>query len=286
VAGDSWLEAHPYLEPVARFCGRVEREAARLGDAAAPLPSWDDYQSDFLSGVPLLQSSLAAVDLEPAGRMAVALVERLASTPFEGQLAAEVKRLDEDLRRETAPALRVSSWLIGDRAFTPSRPGLLRYLGWVATARYLRPALEAFARTREEHRWLRSYCPTCGSPPAMAQLIGIDPGRMRYLVCGSCTTRWRYSRTGCPFCETDTRRIAVITIEGQGGLRLDYCESCRAYLKTYEGQGRETVLLADWTSIHLDVAAQDRGLRRVAASMFELDGFRARPTGSAEQTQA
>ena len=286
MTSDSWLDTHPYLRPFARFCGQVEGAAARLGDATAPLPSWDDYQSDFLKGVPLLQSSIAAVDLEPAGRLAVALVERLASTPLEGQLAAEVQRLDGDLRREAAPALSISSWLIGDRTFAPSRPGLLRYLGWVATARYLRPALEAFAKTREEHRWLRSYCPTCSSPPAMAQLIGIDPGRMRYLVCGSCSTRWRYSRTGCPFCETDTRRIAVIAIEGQGGLRLDYCESCRAYLKTYEGQGRESVLLADWTSIHLDIAAQDRGLRRVAASMFELNGCPAPPPGSAEQTQA
>ena len=272
---DSWLAAHPYLRPIARFCGQVEEAAAQLDGATAPMPSWESYNSDFLGGIPLLQSSLAAIDLEPAGHRTVELVERLASTPIEGQLAAEVQQLGEDLRRQRAPALSVSSWLIGDRAFVPSRPGLLRYLGWVAAARYLQPVLEAFASVRDEHRWLRSYCPACGSPPAMAQLIGIDPGRMRHLVCGSCSTRWRYSRTGCPFCETDTRRISVISIEGQGGLRIDYCESCRAYIKTYDGQGEESVLLADWTSIHLDVAAQDRGLGRRAGSMFELEGFRA-----------
>ena len=53
-------------------------------------------------------------------------------------------------------------------------------------------------------------------------------------------------------------------------LSIDYCESCRGYLKTYDGEGSENVLLADWTSIHLDIIAQDRGLKRLAASLYEL----------------
>src|SRR4051812_28675728 len=75
-----------------------------------------------------------------------------------------------------------------------------------------------------------------------------------------------YRGTGCPFCRNeDDHRLAVIAVEGQGGLRIDYCEQCRGYLKTYQGQGSEMVLLADWTSIQLDMIALDRGLRRVAA---------------------
>jgi FdhE protein len=135
---------------------------------------------------------------------------------------------------------------------------------------YLRPILDAFETWRDDERWLRNYCPACGSPPAMAQLVGEDPGRRRLLVCGGCRTRWRYGRTGCPFCQTDTNRIAVVTVEREGGVRIDSCESCRAYLKTYAGQGDEELLLADWTSLHIDVAAQDRGLKRRAASLFEF----------------
>lgn len=37
-----------------------------------------------------------------------------------------------------------------------------------------------------------------------------------------------------------------------------------------EGEGSEGVLLADWTSLHLDVIARDRGLKRLAASLYEL----------------
>jgi hypothetical protein len=37
------------------------------------------------------------------------------------------------------------------------------------------------------------------------------------------------------------------------------------------------VLLADWTSLHLDLLARDRGWRRLAASLFEIDGHGGEP---------
>jgi FdhE protein len=153
----------------------------------------------------------------------------------------------------------------------PGDAGLFRFLMWTVLARDLRPVVAAFARWRNEESWLRNYCPTCGDPPAMGQLVGKDPGRMRFLSCGSCGTRWRYKRTGCPFCErTDDHRLAVVGVEGEGGLRIDYCETCHGYLKTYDGEGNESVLLADWTSLHLDVLARDRGLQRKAASLYQF----------------
>ena len=51
---------------------------------------------------------------------------------------------------------------------------------------------------------------------------------------------------------------------------IDYCEACGGYLKTYDGEGNESVLLADWTSLHLDILARDRGLKRRAASLYDL----------------
>jgi hypothetical protein len=58
--------------------------------------------------------------------------------------------------------------------------------------------------------------------------------------------------------------------QGEGGLRIDYCDGCHGYLKTYDGEGSESVLLADWTSLHLDLLARDRGLKRMAASLYEV----------------
>jgi FdhE protein len=91
------------------------------------------------------------------------------------------------------------------------------------------------------------------------------------LFCGCCHSRWRYRRTGCPFCEKqDDHRLAAVAVEGEGGLRIDYCEDCRGYLKTYNGEGSEAVLMLDWTSLHLDVIARDRGLKRMAASLYSV----------------
>ena len=90
---DGWLAAHLYLQPIAHFCAQVDRAAAGLETGTAAIPDWDDYAADFREGVPLLQSSNAAPDLEPAGRWIVSLVERLAARaagrrPGDGSLDA------------------------------------------------------------------------------------------------------------------------------------------------------------------------------------------------------
>jgi len=267
---DSWLETHSYLRPVAELSAEVNRAADAIGILGAPVPDWDDYRADFLAGVPLLRSADAGVDLEPGGRTAAALIERLALTRSSERLAAETRALHAELQREPHAARRIVDFLLGDESAAPSSPGLLRYLGWTAMTRFIGPVVLAFNSWRDEEKWHRTYCPTCGSLPAMAQLVGEEPGRRRLLSCGCCGTRWRYGRTLCPFCEADSHRLAVLAVEGEGGLRIDYCESCRAYLKTYAAEGDEAVLLADWSSLHLDLLALDRNLKRQATSLYDL----------------
>ena len=268
---DLWLNAHSYLRPLADLSAQVDRAAAGIDVLDARIPDWEDYRADFLAGVPLLPSTTAAVDLEPVGRMVGALLERLASGTLSGRLAAETRALNTELRREPQVSRLIVDFLLGDETFSPPFPGLLRYLAWTATARFLRTVVNAFDGWRDEERWLRSYCPTCGSLPAMAQLAGTDPGRLRLLSCGCCGTRWQFRRMGCPFCErADAHHLSAIVIEAEKYLRIDYCQSCRAYLKTYNGEGSEALYLADWTSLHLDIIARDRGLKRLATSLYEL----------------
>ena len=233
---DRWLAQHPYLEPMARLNDQVDREMDGITLGTAGIPNWDSYLEDYAAGVPVLESQAAAIDLGPVENALAAVAAKLAGVDT-----------------------------------TLESPGLKRYLSWRLLSRYLFPVVDAFSGWRQEERWLRHYCSVCGSPPAMAQLIGTDPGSLRMLACGCCGNRWRYRRTGCPFCRTqDDHRLAVIAVDGQAGLRIDYCEQCRGYLKTYQGQGSEFVLLADWTSIHLDMIALDRGLNRMAASVYEV----------------
>ena len=263
-----WLETHSYLRPLADLAADVDRSAAGLEVGSAGIPVWDDYRPDFLAGVSLLSSGGTSVNLEPGGQLAAALIARLASAST-NWLADQARALDADLNSAPYAARRIADFLIGDEAVTPPFPGLLRYLGWTAMARYLRPVVHDFAGWRDEDRWLRRYCPTCGSLPSMAQLVGADPGRKRLLSCGCCGTRWQFTRTACPFCEANSQRLASLAIEGEPRLRIDHCEACRGYLKTYDGEGDESLLLADWSSLHLDLIAQDRGLKRLAASLFD-----------------
>jgi FdhE protein len=271
ISQDAWLERHPYLRPVADFHAQVALAAASIPIAKTQFPNWDDYSGDYHAGIPLLRSSCVTVDFEPAEAIVVSLLENLTSRPLPEKLAEETRVLDAQLHSDRDARRRAIAWLLGNDAFVTAHPGLLRFLGWASLARYLCPLVEAFGGWRDEERWLRGYCPTCGSVPTMSQLIGVDPGRQRLLSCGCCGTRWRFRRIGCPFCEGgDAYRLAVLAIEGEGGLRIDYCESCGAYLKTYNGEGSESLLLADWTSLHIDLVACDRGLKRIASSLYEL----------------
>lgn len=232
---DSWLAAHPYLKPLADFIAQVDRAMAGIEVLEARTPDWESYRPDFLAGVPLLTSTAASVDLEPGERMTAALLERLGPV-----ISAE------------------------------PLPGMSQYVSRTAMARYLRPIVVAFDAWRDDDRWLRQYCPTCGSLPAMAQLVGADSGRKRLLSCGCCHTRWQFKRTGCPFCDSDSQQLASVTVEGEPALRIDHCASCGGYVKTYNGQTDEELLLSDWSSLHLDVIAQDRGLKRLAASLYDF----------------
>ena len=268
---DAWLSRHPYLQSVADFQIEVERAASAVSIPALATPHWGDYVCEFQSGVPLLHSSAAAIDLQPAERIITRLIHGLASKDLHYPPAKQIAALAVELQGEQNAPHHILAWLIHRNELASNYPGLLRYLGWTALRRFLRPIVEVFAEWRDEERWLRPYCPTCGSLPAMAHLVGMDSGRIRLLSCGCCGTRWRYQRMGCTFCENQNdHRLPVLTIEGENGLRIDCCDLCGGYLKAYAGQENESFLMEDWASLHLDIIARDRGLKRLATSLYEL----------------
>jgi FdhE protein len=266
MTADAWLRAHPFLQPVARLHAQVEAGLSGVAERTPAIPDWDDYLPDHVEGIPLLRSTAAPVDLEPAAAMTLELIERLSDGPAREPLVA----MAAQLARESPSPGRIVDVLLGEPDPASSSAGALRWLGWTAARRFLQPVLQAYGSWRQEDRWQLRHCPACGALPAMGQLIGVDPGFMRFVSCGCCGTRWRWRRTACPFCENDSHRLEVVKIESEPEWRLDHCESCRGYLKTYVGRGDESVMLADWTSLHLDVLARERGLERKAHSLYDL----------------
>lgn len=268
---NGWLKTHSYLQPLASLQAQMDAEIAQIPVTSPAMPEWDGYADDFRSAIPLLHSPKARIDLGPVERYIALLAEKLAVSSLPHRLAEDGKILNGELCRVPNAPHAAVSWLLYGAPFTTSVPGFLRYIGWQTLSLYLAPVVHAFGKWRDEERWLHSYCPTCGSLPSMAQLVGKDPGRRRLLSCGCCGTRWWYRRTGCPFCDSqNNHQLSVLTIEGEAPLRIDHCDSCSGYLKTYDGEGHESVLLADWTSIHLDIIARDRGLKRLATSLYHL----------------
>src|SRR5262245_5371707 len=147
---DDWLKAHAFLRPVAELTAQVEDLAAGLEGDAPEIPVWEEYAEDFGAGVPLLQSAGAAVDLEPAGKRTVSLVGKLAEVASKEKLRADARALDAELQSGKDAPRRVVDWLLGGDGLAPSSPGLLRFLGWTATASHVAPIVASFSAWRNE----------------------------------------------------------------------------------------------------------------------------------------
>jgi FdhE protein len=268
---DRWLTKHPYLRGIANLQKVIEQAAAEVVIPTAGVPRWTDYIVDFNAGLPLLLSPTFEIDVRTVASALRCFVEKVNSKMLPPKVARETWDLVADLQSDPNLPYKTISWLLGKGTFAPGHAGLLRYLGWTVLAKHLSALTLAFSHWRQQQRWLLNYCPLCGELPMMAQLVGDDLARLRLLSCGCCQTRWCYRRTGCPFCDTnDDRRLTILSVEGEDALRIDRCDNCGGYLKTYTGQGNEAVLLADWTSLHLDVLARDRGLKSFAASLYQF----------------
>lgn len=120
----------------------------------------------------------------------------------------------------------------------------------------------------EREEWQENYCPICGRRPFMAHLKKFNEGRARWLVCGGCRTFWNWKRIGCPYCGNENlERIHILELDSK--MRLDICEKCRCYLKTYGGEDEENIYLRDWTTLHLDLIAEEKNLRKCGAVELE-----------------
>jgi len=271
VTQTDWITQHPYLAPLADVHAEVTAFTSALPTANLSVPPWDRYTPEFHAGVPLLLSSDVELDIVPAGKKLEALLERLTAIPLPRRVAAESGVLLTQLHRDPTMSYLGLVSLLNEEPVAVPCSGLFRYLGWAILAHHFQRLLNSFAKWRDDEKWLRSYCPGCGSPPCMAHLTDTDSGRRRFLSCTFCGTRWCYRRSGCPFCQNnDDCQLTVLAAEGEHGLRIDTCQVCGGYLKTYAGNGNETFFLADWTSFHLDFFAHEHGLKRVAASLYRL----------------
>lgn len=120
--------------------------------------------------------------------------------------------------------------------------------------------------------WEHGLCPVCGGAPAVAYMEG--EGGKRYLVCHRCETRWRFARVMCPFCgNKDHENLGFFTVEGgQDNLRVDFCDNCKGYIKTWDVRENENhhPEMEDLITARYDLAAEGEGYRRGAPNIFGI----------------
>ncbi len=191
--------------------------------------------------------------------------------PTEGlpeQFCQQCSQLREQVQHEPAAAARlIESQLAGAE---DAGDGLARFLIWKLLAKLLAPWREGLEQRLPELAWEEPICPLCGAGPSMAQLVRTSTGRKRLLVCGCCATRWEYKRIGCPHCGNEEQsQLSIIEPEDEP-FRIDCCQQCKGYIKTYTGKDDNGLMLADWSSLHLDALAMQQGWQRQAESLYSL----------------
>jgi formate dehydrogenase accessory protein FdhE len=236
----------------------VQSAAAEVGAAAVPNRLMDRF--------PLLDLAASAEAVVEEIRPAVAALGRPLAP-------GALHDAGEDLATRSTAGRRelVETWLDDPSLLDP------RFAAWISIA--AAPVLELAAAgvpqlAKEE--WSGPACPVCGGAPQVS-VIREESGEFmagspRYLVCGRCASWWNFARATCPACgEDDSRRLGAFSPEGDRWVRIDACDTCRVYVKTFDlrepGAKDVVPLVDDVATLTLDVWAHEKGLQRPGVSL-------------------
>jgi formate dehydrogenase maturation protein FdhE len=186
----------------------------------------------------------------------------------------------------TWPSLLRESWPEG--SVLPAEPGTAasgpqsssatdspRHFERFCTRSFLQPYAELLADSHglAEAAVRRPACPYCGSPPLVGVLRQEGDGGKRSLICSFCRTEWDYLRLACPACgESNDKNLCVYTSERFAQVRIEACDTCRAYIKTVDltREGRAVPEVDDLASLPLSLWADQSGYRKITPNFIGL----------------
>jgi formate dehydrogenase maturation protein FdhE len=217
-------------------------------DTGSLLALWPEMKAVFRAGNDYLHHSLDKIDEAEANGSLVPATWLLEQRPNRLDQVADISRqlgVEEAVLATLTRSVTFPHWELVAAAWLP--PG-------------------------ELEEWKRFRCPTCGGPPALAEVATADggggvvrSGRQRFMHCPFCGTRWLVPVMQCPTCCSTTPGDAkYLFTDEEPELRIDFCESCNHYIKvvdTDKTAGRLHIGLELLASVHLDTIAQDKSLR-------------------------
>jgi formate dehydrogenase accessory protein FdhE len=142
-----------------------------------------------------------------------------------------------------------------------------------------RAFLQPYAEYLAEHTELPmlemtpSVCPVCGARPQLGVLRQEGDGASRSLECSLCATEWRYGRILCPACgESNETHLAIYIAEELPHVRVEACETCRAYIKTVDltKTGLAVPLVDEIAAVPLDLWAAERDYTKLQTNLLGM----------------
>jgi RNA polymerase subunit RPABC4/transcription elongation factor Spt4 len=233
------------------------------GLASVPLPEPDAARAKLLAGVPLLRGepvTFAEAELVRRWERFRRALPPAAPAPF----APGADPVVVGGRTDPFALMRA---IRGD-GLPPGR-GMVHTLTRFVHFPALVPIADATAPLRRGVPWDRGYCPVCGGPPLLAEFRGLD--QSRFLRCGDCAASWEAPRQWCPACgNRDHELLGFLSREGEEArYRVATCDACRTGIKTLSTLSALPplmLLVADAATLHLDLAAADRGYQPPSAA--------------------
>lgn len=253
----------PFLEPLFLIQASVAESIEISRVAMSP----EEATSKWSAGFPLILRMDFPLDVKAAHCVLVEIADHILEDNLSMRKAHQA--LSRALSREGANTAAVwQSFLrrAGDRL--ASREGIsdTDLASWVFLGRScIRPSIvwtarDLLSRFPVPNTWLRGYCPVCGSLPALIQSVGEGE---RSAACSWCGTNWKLYRLQCPSCENrDHEFLGYLYTDAEPLYRVQYCRLCKAYYKVIDT--REMIEppyfpLEEWTTLHLDLLAQQEG---------------------------
>lgn len=149
---------------------------------------------------------------------------------------------------------------------------VLEFVAFQLVKPYAEKLAETLPDLPEDFKWVKGYCPVCGSWPEMGFVEGKEG--YRSLRCSFCGHQWRFMRTQCPFCETtDLEKLEVYYSEDRPTERVELCDECKRYLVSMDLRDLADEVVREVAPlglVHLDILAQERGFLPGAVCAWNL----------------
>ncbi|OEF95919.1 formate dehydrogenase accessory protein FdhE [Desulfuribacillus alkaliarsenatis] len=282
---EKWVEKHPYLDEIANLqkvmVATLEEATHAESMLTGAMFESKEMESELKRGIPALKTiSINDAEVEATVVLVRTIAEALSSSSLPTKMNEQCKKIHAIASEEPEimgglikQVLTENEVDLEELTLASVDRGVLMYVIWNALSHVLHPIKTIIDEKLQTSslKWNKEYCPVCGQLPGMAQLVRTSKGRERNLVCGCCQMQWRYKRMGCPYCKNDKQKtLNIIELEGVKNLRIDTCDKCKGYIKTYTDEGNEQVILSDWSTLHLDLVGKNNGYQRFGYQLYGI----------------